>query len=152
LLWFRYEVGKNRNFLYSWLPIGTYHQNGVIWKNNSLKSGELGPLFPWQILCIGGNLSFQVRILRKFTNKRNIGWKARLVVQDLMCSTSVSNSILQLIVIQLSLWSMVYLIRFYCLEMQLNLGMKSIFPSSNLSMFLIFSSPWNKMIANPQYL
>ncbi len=66
-----YESRKKEE---GWLPTGTHHQNPAVWKKKkSPKSGKCGSFFPWEILCIGQNHTFQVQILQKFTSKRNSG-------------------------------------------------------------------------------
>ncbi len=68
-----YESRKEEE---EWLPTGTHHQNPAVWgkkKQKSSKSGKFGSFFPWLIDCIGQNHTFQVKILRTFTSKRNTG-------------------------------------------------------------------------------
>jgi hypothetical protein len=36
-----------------------------------LKSGKFGPFFPWKILCIGQNHTFQVEMWQNFTKKEH---------------------------------------------------------------------------------
>ncbi len=46
------------------IPSGICHKNLAIWIFVSLKSGELGPMFPQKVLCIGQNHIFQLEIWR----------------------------------------------------------------------------------------
>jgi hypothetical protein len=59
------ESGKKKTHRISsnsWLLTETYHPNWVFGIFFPLKSGEFGPFFPLQILCIARNHIFQAKI------------------------------------------------------------------------------------------
>jgi hypothetical protein len=60
---------KNRILLPSWLPTGTYPKYLMIWKL-FFKCSEFESFFPWKILCLSPNHTFQVEIRQKFASQR----------------------------------------------------------------------------------
>jgi len=65
-------------FLYSRLPIGTYHKNLAIWNFifYFLKSSTFWPLFSWKILCLSQKLAklceLKITIIRHRRGKVNL--------------------------------------------------------------------------------
>jgi hypothetical protein len=74
----KYEGSKKKNRIPLGYLLEVMIKTLAIWNFLKIRNlATLGHFFPWKILCIGRNPTFQVEIWRKFASKRNNGFTGR---------------------------------------------------------------------------